>query len=88
MTKCVFCGKEEHTFRGVTLIKNDGSTNFFCSSKCRVNALKLKRDKRKLKWTLAHKEERAKLAVKVKKAEEKHHKPVEHEKKDKKDKKE
>ena len=32
-------------------VKNDGSTLWFCSSKCRKNALKLKRDPRKLKWT-------------------------------------
>lgn len=51
MTKCVFCGAEASPFKGVHLIKNDGSTNFLCSSKCRRNALKLKRDRRKLKWT-------------------------------------
>jgi large subunit ribosomal protein L24e len=53
MTKCVFCGKEESPYKGVHLIKNDGSTSFFCSSKCRRNALNLKRDKNKLKWTEA-----------------------------------
>lgn len=53
MVKCAFCGKEEKSFKGVNLIKNDGSVNFFCSGKCRKNALKLGRDKRKLKWTEA-----------------------------------
>ena len=33
------------------LAKNDGSILWFCSSKCRKNALVLKRDPRKLKWT-------------------------------------
>lgn len=71
MVKCVFCGKEEHSFKGIHVIGNDGEIRYYCSSKCRKNALNLKRDKRKLKWTLAHKEERAKTAAKeVKKAEE------------------
>lgn len=56
MVKCAFCGREEQPFRGIHLIKNDGSIDFFCSSKCRKNALKLKRDKRKLKWTSAYRE--------------------------------
>lgn len=54
MTKCNFCGKEESPYKGVHLIKNDGSTNFYCSSKCRRNALNLKRDKNKFKWTEAY----------------------------------
>ncbi|MBI2631817.1 hypothetical protein HYW75_02335 [Candidatus Pacearchaeota archaeon] len=54
MAKCIFCGREEEPFRGIHLIKNDGSVNFFCSSKCRKNTLKLKRDKRRLKWTEAY----------------------------------
>ena len=64
MVKCVFCGREEHHFKGIHLIGNDGSVNYYCSSKCRKNALKLKRDKRKLKWTLAHREERVKTIAK------------------------
>ncbi len=32
-------------------VKDDGTIYFFCSSKCRKNMLKLKRDPRKLKWT-------------------------------------
>jgi len=40
----------------------DGSTRWFCSSKCRKNALKLRRDPRKLKWTAHYrKEEKAKV---------------------------
>lgn len=64
MVKCVFCGREEHSFTGIHLIKNDGTIDYFCSSKCRKNTLKLKRDKRKLKWTAAHSEERQKLIAK------------------------
>lgn len=54
MTKCVFCGREESPFRGVHLITNDGFVNFYCSSKCRKNALNLKRDRKKVAWTEAH----------------------------------
>ena len=54
MVKCDFCGKEEHPHKGVHLIKNDGSVDFYCSSKCRKNSLKLKRDKKRLKWTEAY----------------------------------
>jgi len=43
-------------------VKNDGSTLWLCSSKCRKNALKLKRDPRKLKWTEYYqKEEKTRL---------------------------
>ncbi|MFH1802475.1 MAG: 50S ribosomal protein L24e [archaeon] len=53
MVKCVFCGKEQHHSTGVHLIKNTGTVNYFCSSKCRKNSEKLKRDKRKIRWTEA-----------------------------------
>lgn len=64
MVKCVFCGKDEHSFKGIHLINNDGNVNYYCSNKCRKNAIKLKRDRRKFKWTLAHKEERQKTIKK------------------------
>ena len=60
MVKCTFCGKEEYAFKGVHLLKNDGTIAYFCSSKCRLNALKLKRDKRKIRWTGAFRENRDK----------------------------
>ncbi len=70
MTKCVFCGRDEHSFRGLHLIKNIGTVEYYCSSKCRKNAIKLKRDKRKRKWTEAFHETRRKTRAKVaKKAE-------------------
>lgn len=69
MVKCVFCGREEQSFKGVHLIKNDGSINYFCSGKCRKNAIKLKRDKKKLKWTnfyrIIREEEKQKAALKT-----------------------
>ncbi len=65
MVKCVFCGHEEPIFKGLHLIQSDGSISYYCSSKCRKNALKLKRDKRRLKWTSAYREERQKALKKL-----------------------
>ncbi len=64
MTKCVFCGREASPYKGVHLITNDGSMNFYCSSKCRRNALNLKRDKKRLKWTEAYRIVKERTAVK------------------------
>lgn len=64
MVKCVFCGREESPHKGVHLLKNDGSVNFYCSSKCRKNAIKLGRDRRKIKWTAAYKENLVKANAK------------------------
>lgn len=68
MVKCSFCGREEAAVMGVHVIFNDGSISYFCSSKCRRNALLLKRDKRKLKWTSAYREERNKAKLQEEKA--------------------
>ncbi len=69
MTKCVFCGKDESSYKGVSLIKNDGTISFFCSGKCRKNALSLKRDRNKLKWTEAYRINLQKAAAKAEKIE-------------------
>ena len=61
MVKCIFCGKEEYAFKGLHLIKNDGTIAYFCSSKCRRNALNLKRDKRRIRWTKAFRDGRKKV---------------------------
>lgn len=53
MVKCSFCGREENSFIGIHLIRNIGVVSYFCSGKCRKNSEKLRRDKRKLKWTEA-----------------------------------
>lgn len=34
-------------------VRNDATTFWFCSAKCRKNSLELKRDPRKLKWSRA-----------------------------------
>ncbi len=49
--KCTFCGREFSQGIGIMYVRNDGAILWFCSSKCRKNAVKLKRDARKLKWT-------------------------------------
>ena len=67
MVKCAFCGREKNPFRGVHLIKNVGTIDFFCSRKCRMNSIKLKREKRKLKWTEAFHISREKSRQKEKK---------------------
>lgn len=49
--RCSFCGYEFPPGTGIMYVRNDGSILWFCSSKCRKSALKLRRDARKLKWT-------------------------------------
>ena len=71
MVKCVFCGKDESHHKGVHLIKNDGSVNYFCSNKCKKNALKLKRDRRKIRWTEAFHVTREKARARAKEVAEK-----------------
>lgn len=66
MVKCVFSGKEEHAFKGIHLIKNDGTVEYYSSKKAFKNATKLKRDKRKVMWTEAYRIARDKSASKNK----------------------
>jgi large subunit ribosomal protein L24e len=47
MPKCIYCGKMYEFHQGVTLVKNDGSINYICSSKCKKN-MAMKR--RKVRW--------------------------------------
>ena len=51
MRKCTFCAKDITPGTGIHLVRTDGSVLYYCSNKCRLNSLKLKRDPRKLKWT-------------------------------------
>jgi large subunit ribosomal protein L24e len=92
MVKCVFCGRETPFHEGLHLITNEGSVKFYCSSKCRKNALKLKRDNRKVRWAEAFHIMRAKSAEKhkelSKKEEARKKEEKEHEKQSRKAKKE
>ena len=65
MVKCYFCGKEEESFMGIHLLKNDGSVAYFCSSKCRKNSIKLGRDARKVKWTDSYSVNKAKIEARA-----------------------
>jgi len=47
MPKCVYCGSMYDIPKGLTLIKNDGSVNHLCSSKCRKN---MALGRRKVRW--------------------------------------
>ncbi|MCD6513148.1 MAG: 50S ribosomal protein L24e [Thermoplasmata archaeon] len=49
--KCSFCGKEIEPGTGMMYVKKDGTILYFCSSKCRKNMLKLKRDPKKVRWS-------------------------------------
>jgi len=48
---CSFCGKKIKPGTGIIYVRNDGTMLRFCTRKCMMNMLKLKRDPRKLKWT-------------------------------------
>lgn len=50
MPTCSFCGKEMTENEGLIYVQADGKTRRFCSSKCSRNAIKLKRQPRKVKW--------------------------------------
>jgi large subunit ribosomal protein L24e len=52
--KCSFCGSVIEFGTGIMYVKNDGVVMNFCSSKCRKNMTELRRDPRKLKWTVVH----------------------------------
>jgi len=55
--QCSFCRYEFVQGTGIMYVRGDGSILWFCSSKCRKNAINLKRDPRKLKWTKYYKKE-------------------------------
>lgn len=53
MVMCSFCADEVPKGKGMLFVKKDGTTYFFCSSKCKKNLLNLNRTGRKFKWTKA-----------------------------------
>jgi ribosomal protein L24E len=71
VAKCAFCGVEQEDFKGSYYVKNDGSVLYFSSGKCMKNHLKLKRDKRKVRWAEAFHIVRKKRMDKLKEASEK-----------------
>lgn len=55
IAKCTFCGHQQDDYMGTYLFKNDGSTQYYCSSKCYKSHLKLHRDRKRVSWTEAYK---------------------------------
>jgi large subunit ribosomal protein L24e len=49
--KCTFCGQEIEQGKGTIYAKKDGTTYYFCASKCRKNLLLRKYKSHKTKWT-------------------------------------
>lgn len=64
--KCSFCKINLPHGTGKMLVKKDGSTLFFCSSKCEKNLLKLKRSPRRMKWVRTDKKRATKKKTRVK----------------------
>ena len=48
---CSFCKKKIAPGSGCMVATNSGNVLFFCSSKCKKNMLKLKRNPKKYKWS-------------------------------------
>lgn len=48
---CSFSGEEIEPGTGLMFVQRDGTVKWFKNSKARKNALKLKRNPRKVKWT-------------------------------------
>jgi large subunit ribosomal protein L24e len=53
LAKCVFCGSDLEPGTGLMYVLNNGTIMWFCSRKCFKN-YNMKRDPRKLKWTLKY----------------------------------
>ena len=81
MAECSFCRKLVKSGTGLLYVKKDGSMFLFCSGKCEKNALKLKRNPAKTRWTETY------HALKKPQEEKKHKKTEKPEKKEKKPKK-
>jgi len=56
MTRCSFCDKEMLPGTGTLYVKRDATAFWFCSSKCEKNLIKLKRARRKTRWTARYHE--------------------------------
>jgi large subunit ribosomal protein L24e len=48
--KCSFCGKPIEPGTGLLYVKKDGTTYYFCKSKCKKNLLNLKRVPSRVSW--------------------------------------
>ena len=57
--KCAFCGKRLNPGTGLMLVKRDGATHTFCTSKCERN-FGLGRKPYRVKWTESSRKSRGK----------------------------
>lgn len=64
--RCSFCTCEMEPGTGVLYILKSGKTLPFCSKKCRMNSLKLKRKQRKVTWIRKDNKDKKKSAPKPK----------------------
>ncbi len=48
--KCSFCSAEIERGTGMMYVKKDGTTQYYCSRKCKKQVLLLKRKPRLTKW--------------------------------------
>lgn len=48
---CNFCGTQIEPGTGILYVRKDGNTLNFCSRKCQVNMVQMKRVPRRVKWT-------------------------------------
>ena len=62
MPNCSFCDNPIPKGTGTLYVKKDGTLFYFCSSKCRKNALLMKREGRRQKWTVASRKFKAGVA--------------------------
>ena len=51
MAVCSYCDKTIEKGTGKIVVQKTGKLSYYCSRKCEKNAVKLKRDPRKFKWT-------------------------------------
>ncbi|MEK6853492.1 MAG: 50S ribosomal protein L24e [Nanoarchaeota archaeon] len=60
MAKCSFCGEQIERGTGKMLVYISGKIDYFCSTKCEKNLLKLGRRPVDARWTAASRAERKK----------------------------
>ncbi len=71
MLNCSFCKEPISEGRDRIYAKKDGTVYHFCSSKCRKNALNLKREGRRQNWTTASRQFKESMKKKSEKSKKK-----------------
>jgi len=55
--RCFFCNREIKKATGKMFVTRTGQVLYFCSSKCEKNALKLRRNPKKVRWVVKKKKQ-------------------------------